>query len=117
MAVRAIVRLQLCLGLVGFLILMLYGQMGYAFAYAYGVTLMAVNGMWLAGRLGKVQGLDVRAGQQSLYAGAAMRFVALIAGLLLAHMLSLHLLLVAIGMFMAQMGLFIYALFESRKMV
>jgi len=105
------------LGLAGFLILIVYGQIAYALAYAYGVILMAVNGMWLAGRLGKVRDMDVKAGQQSLYAGAAMRFVALIAGLFLAQVLGLHLLLVAIGIFMAQMGLFIYALLESRKML
>jgi len=114
-AVRATVRLQLLSGIAGFLILTLIGQSVFAVAYLYGVVLMVANGMWLATRLGKVRDMDANDGQQSLYAGAAIRFVALIAGLLLAHVLKLHLLYVAGGMFVAQMALFLSALLEIRK--
>jgi len=79
------------------------------------MALMVVNGYWLASRLAKVDGLDVRHGQQSLYAGAAIRFIALIAGLLLAQLLGFHLLVVAIGMFIAQAALFISALWAYKK--
>ena len=107
------VRLQLWSGIAGFLLLTLVGQLTYALAYGYGVALMVANGMWLAYRLGKVRDLDVRAGQGSLYAGAAMRFVALLAGLLLAQLFGLHLLVVAAGMFVAQLALFVFALNQN----
>jgi len=112
-AVGGSVRLQLWSGIAGILLLVLFGQAAYAFAYGYGVLLMVVNGIWLAARLGKVRGLDVKSGQSSLFAGAAIRFVALIAGLFLAHFLGLHLLVVAAGMFVAQMALFVFALVDS----
>jgi len=114
-AVRATVQLQLLSGIAGFLILALISQSAFAFAYLYGVVLMVANGIWLAARLGKVRNMDAKGGQQSLYAGAAIRFIALIAGLLLAQMLKLHLLYVAGGMFIAQMALFLSALLEIRK--
>jgi len=110
-----ILRLQLVLGLFVFLLLAAMGQMNYAQSCLYGVLLMAVNGWWLARRLARVSGLDVEAGQRSLYAGAAIRFVALIAGLLLAYAIGLHLLLVAAGMFIAQVSVFVSALAGFRK--
>jgi len=103
-------RLQLVLGALGFLALAALSQINYALSFLCGVLLMAVNGWWLARRLDKTGGLDVEAGQRSLYAGAAIRFVALIAGLLLAHVIGLHLLLVAAGMFVAQASVFVSAL-------
>jgi len=109
--------LQLLSGMAGFLLLVLFGQTAYAFAYGYGVLLMVVNGIWLAARLGKVRELDVKSGQSSLFAGAAIRFIALIAGLFLAQFLGLHLLVVAAGMFVAQMALFVFALVDSGKAV
>jgi len=109
--------LQLLSGMAGSLLLILIGQTAYALAFGYGVVLMMLNGIWLAGRLGKVRDLEVWAGPSSLYAGAAMRFIALLAGLLLAQLLGLHLLVVAAGMFVAQMALFVFALIESGKAV
>jgi len=110
-----ILRLQLVLGFVGFLLLAVIGHMNYAQPFLYGALLMAVNGWWLARRLDKTNGLDVEAGQRSLYAGAAIRFVALIAGLLLAYVIGLHLLLVAAGMFVAQVSVFVSALAGFKK--
>jgi len=109
-ALRRILRLQLVLGIMVFLALAVIGQIHYALSFLCGVLLMAVNGWWLARRLDQSSGLGVEAGQRSLYAGAAIRFIALIAGLLLAHMIGLHLLLVAAGMFVAQASVFVSAL-------
>ncbi len=105
-----IFRMQFVLGLVVFLLLAVIGQVNYAQSFLYGLLLMAVNGWWLARRLDKVSVLDVAAGQRSVYAGAAIRFVALIAALLVAYVIGLHLLLVAAGMFVAQVGVFVSAL-------
>ena len=108
-------RLQLLLGVVGFAALILAGRSDFAFGLVYGVALMMLNAWWLARRLAKTEGLDARAGQRSLYLGAAMRFVALLAALLLAHLLGLHLLAVAGGMLLAQAVVFICALLGFRK--
>ena len=116
-AVRGSFWLQLLSGLSGSLLLILIGQTAFAFAFGYGALLMIANGVWLATRLGRIRALDAAAGQRSLYAGAAMRFVALVAGLLLAQLLGLYLLMVAAGMFVAQMALFMFALIASRKAV
>jgi len=67
------------------------------------------------GQTGKTNGLSVEAGQRSLYAGAAIRFVSLIVGLLLAYAMGLHLLLVAAGMFVAQTVIFISALVGFKR--
>jgi len=114
-AVGSIVRMQILTGIIGFLAIIMFGSVVYACSFVYGIALMVANGCWLASRLAKVDGLDVRHGQQSLYAGAAIRFVALIAGLLLAQWFGFHLLVVAIGMFIAQAALFIFTLCEYRK--
>jgi len=114
-SLRRLLRLQLVLGTLGFSMLATLSQMNYALSFLCGVLLMAVNGWWLARRLDKTSGLGVEAGQQSLYAGAAIRFIALIAGLLLAHVAGLHLLLVAAGMFVAQVSVFVLALAGFRK--
>ena len=89
--------------------------MEFAFALLYGVVLMVANAVWLAHRLEKTASLDVGAGQRSLYQGAAIRFVALLAGLFLAQFLNLHLLIVAGGMFLAQAVVFLCALFGFMK--
>ena len=103
------------LGVVGFAVFILVGRSDLALALLYGVTLMMVNGWWLARRLEKTKGLDARAGQRSLYLGAAMRFVALLAALMVGHLLGLHLLGVAAGMLLAQAVVFICALLGFRK--
>lgn len=114
-AFAQIVWRQIAAGSLCFLILVFMDQSGYALAVIYGLLLMVVNAWWLSRRLEKTEGLDVQAGQRSLYAGAAVRFVALIAGLLLAHLIGLHLLAVAAGMFVAQAVVFIVALIAFKN--
>lgn len=108
-------RLQLLVGFFGFAGLVLADRIEYAFALLYGVVLMVVNAVWLAHRLEKTASLDVGASQRSLYKGAAIRFIALLAGLFLAQFLNLHLLIVAGGMFLAQAVIFVCALFGFMK--
>lgn len=108
-------RLQLFAGFFGFTGLVLAGQVEYAFALLYGVVLMIGNAIWLAHRLEKTESLDAEGSQRSLYQGAALRFVALLAGLFLAQFLNLHLLFVAGGMFLAQTVVFLCALFGFMK--
>lgn len=103
-------RLQIATGVLGFFVFVAAGQVIYALSFLSGVMLMAGNGWWLARRLDRTDGLSVEAGQQSLYAGAVFRFVSLLTALLLAHVIGLHLLLVAAGMFIAQALIFIYAI-------
>ena len=110
-----ILRLQLVVGVVGALALDVFGYFLFAASFFYGVVMMAINGWWLAIRLKKTNGLDVEAGQRSLYTGAAIRFVSLMVGLILAYAMGLHLLLVATGMFVAQMSMFISALVSFKR--
>lgn len=113
-AMVEIIRRQAGVGTLFCLALVVFGYTGYGLALLYGVGLMMVNGWWLARRLAKTKGLDVRSGQRSLYAGAAVRFVALIVGLLIAQGLGLHLLAVAAGMFTAQAIVFASAVKEFK---
>jgi len=105
-----ILRLQIIAGVAGSVAFEVFGQTVYALSFLSGVMLMAANGWWLAIRLDRTEGLGVEAGQRSLYAGAVVRFVALLAGLLLAQVIGLHLLLIAAGMFIAQVVVFVSAL-------
>ncbi|MFQ5346191.1 MAG: ATP synthase subunit I [Mariprofundus sp.] len=109
------IRLQLIFGMLGFAGLVLAGLGEFAFALLYGVVLMVANAVWLAHRLEKTRSLDVGDSQRSLYLGAVIRFVALLAGLFLAHVLNLHLLWVAGGIFLAQSVIFVCALFGFMK--
>jgi hypothetical protein len=112
---NVIFRLQLFVGFFGFSGLALAGRIEFAWALLYGVVLMVANAVWLAHRLRKTENLDAGASQRSLYQGAAIRFVALLAGLFLAHYMNLHLLVVAGGMFLAQAVVFACALFGFMK--
>ena len=112
---RNILRLQIVVGVFGALALVVFGYTLFAASFFCGVAMMAANGWWLAVRLEKTNGLNVEAGQRSLYAGAAIRFVSLIVGLLLAYAMGLHLLLVAAGMFVAQTSVFVSALVGFKR--
>jgi len=79
-------------------------------AVLFGVLLMVGNAAWLDRRLIATQGLNEEVGQQSIYKGAALRFAGLLMGLLIAGVAGLHLLFVALGMFVAQAVLFFAAL-------
>ncbi|MFQ5518732.1 MAG: ATP synthase subunit I [Mariprofundus sp.] len=114
-AFKRIFRLQMIVATLVSVGLVLFAKSGFVPSLLFGVLLMAGNAWWLARRLEKTQGLGVEAAQRSLYAGAALRFVALIAALLLAFLVGLHLLVVAAGMFLAQMIVFSSALIEFKK--
>jgi len=115
LASNVMIRLQLIIGLLGFAGLVLAGLSEFGCALLYGVVLMAANAVWLAHRLEKTKSLDAGAAQRFLYLGAAIRFAALLAGLILAYVLNLHLLLVAGGMFLAQAVIFACALLGFMK--
>jgi len=86
-----------------------------ALSLAYGVLLAILSGFFLANRVGHAGKVDQVSGQRLLYTGAALRFVGVLAALLLAYKLGLHLLAVAGGMLLAQVALFIYAAQSARK--
>ena len=113
-AVGLMVRLQILVGTLGFIGLMLYDQPNAALSLLYGVAMMIVNALWLSRRLDKTRGMDADSGKRSLYIGAVLRFMALIAGLMLAHLAGLHLLVVAAGVFIAQAVVFVSAIVGFR---
>lgn len=107
--------MQAIIGILGCLILLVLGYATFAAAFFYGVSLMIVNAWVLARKLNQTLDMSVEDVQRSIYAGAAARFVILIAGLLLGHLLGLHLMLVAAGMFVAQVLVYMLALIDLRK--
>jgi len=107
--------MQIIAGILGCLILLMLSYGAFAVAYFYGVLLMIVNAWLLARKLNQANELSVEAIQRSIYAGAAIRFVIVIAGLLLGHLLDLHLMVVAVGMFAAQVLVYMLALIDLQK--
>jgi len=87
-----------------------FARLEIGFAILFGVLLMIVNAAWLNCRMMAADGLDVEAGQRTLYSGAVLRFGGLLLGLLAAGLMGLHLLFVALGMFVAQAVMFFTAL-------
>jgi len=107
--------MQAIAGALGCLIFIVLGYAVFAFSYLYGVLLMGLNAWWLARSLNKALDMSAEAVQGSIYAGAAIRFVTLIAGLLFGQFIGLHLMLVAAGMFVAQVLVYMLALIDLRK--
>ncbi|MDX8395384.1 MAG: ATP synthase subunit I [Mariprofundaceae bacterium] len=107
--------MQAITGILGFLVLLMAGYSAFAVAFFYGVLLMILNAWILARRLNQALEMSLEAIQRSIYAGAAIRFVVLIAGLLLGHFLGMHLMVVAVGMFMSQVLVYMLALIDLRK--
>lgn len=114
-AVGLMIRMQILVGVLGFVGLMLYDQSGWALSLLYGVAMMVVNSFWLASRLDRTRGMDADSGKRSLYVGAVLRFMALVAGLMLAHLAGLHLAVVAAGVFVSQAVVFVSAIVGFRK--
>lgn len=81
----------------------------------YGVLFSLLNGVWLARRIERAGNMDHVSGQRVLYLGAAMRFLALLAVLVLAYELGLHLLAVAGGLLVAQLALFGYSAARAKQ--
>jgi len=84
-------------------------------AFAWGVVLAMVSGYFLARRVSQAAVTEARRGQRLLYAGAVWRFLGVLAGLVLAWGLGLHLLLVAAGMLLAQVVMFAVAALDARR--
>ncbi|GAV20848.1 ATP synthase I chain [Mariprofundus micogutta] len=114
-AFATVFRIQIIAGAFGLACLVLTGQSEHFLSMLYGLILMIGNAWWLASRLEGTRDLSVEAGQRSLYAGAALRFVALIAALLVSQVFGLHLLVVALGMFVAQAAVFVAAMMKFKK--
>ena len=114
-ALKRIIATQFVAGLLGFTLITMFGHLLYGVSFVCGTVIMVINGLWLAARLEKGCSMNVQEGQRSLYAGAAMRFVSLLAGLLFAYAFGLHLLFVAVGMFVAQVLVFVLALLGFRQ--
>jgi len=96
-------------GLAGISATALWSGFAPAVGVAYGILLSMINSAWLARGVRHAVRLDLASGQRVLYMGAVLRFLVILAALLLAYGLGLHLLAVAGGMFLAQMALFVYA--------
>gem|GEM_PF-5463967 len=74
---------------------------GSAAALALGVLVMVGNGAWMGSGIAQL-GTEKGGGAKQLYRDAALRFAALISLLTLFWMMGLNLLLVALGMGLAQ---------------
>jgi len=117
--IARILVLQGILLLVAALVFWLLGEIGSVPAFAYGLGLMAANAMVLVSVVGWASKQEAKAGQRGLYAAAAARFVVVLAMLALAYGLGLHLLVVAAGMLVAQLAVYISgfrAAYESARL-
>jgi len=106
---RAVLYWQAGAGLAGMAVVALWFGNALALGLAYGVLLSIINSAWLIRRIEHAASLDPEHGQRLLYSGAAFRFAGVLAALLLAYGLGLHLLAVAGGMLLAQIASFAYA--------
>jgi len=114
-AIRGVLCWQMVAGLAGsMVVVMLLGPM-LMLSLAYGVLLTMLNSFLLASRVRRACEADKASGQSLLYAGAVTRFTGILAALLLAYGLGLHLLAVAGGMLLAQIALFAYAASHAGK--
>jgi len=84
-------------------------------AVLFGVLLMLANAVYLRRCVTSASALNVDVVQRPLYKGAAVRFVGLIAGLVLAGVLGLNLLFVGLGIFAAQAVLYFAALYDLNR--
>jgi len=107
--IRGVLRWQLLAGLAGSVAIYLTLGVALALSLAYGALLTVFSSLFLAVRCQRAGGVDKTAGQRLLYSGAVMRFLGVLAALLLACGLGLHLLAVAGGMLLAQIALFAFA--------
>jgi len=105
---RAVLYWQAGAGLAGMAVVALWLGNALALGLAYGVLLSIINSAWMIQRIGYAASLDPENGQRVLYAGAAFRFAGVLAALLLAYGLGLHLLAVAGGMLLVQIASFAY---------
>jgi len=107
--IRGVWVWQLVAGLTGSVAIGMWLGGMLALSVLYGVLLTVLNSFRLAHRVDRAGEVDQTSGQRLLYSGAALRFVGVLAALLLAAGIGLHLLAVAGGMLLAQVALFAYA--------
>jgi len=113
-AVRSTILWQCILGLVTAFIVSLWQGLMLGLAIAYGAAVAVLNALWLARRVARAVRTDLATGQRILYLGAVLRFLGLVAALMLAHVLGLHLLAVAGGLLVAQLAVFGYPAARSK---
>jgi len=108
-AIRGTLFWQAIAGLAGSVAVAIWLNTVLALSLAYGVLLIMLNSFFLATRCQRAGEADKVNGQRLLYTGAVLRFLGMLAALLLAYGLGLHLLAVAGGMLLAHIVLFAYA--------
>ncbi len=107
--IRGVLFWQAVAGVVGSVAVAIWFNAVLVLSLACGVLLTMFNGFFLACRIRHAGGVDGENGTRLLYTGVVFRFVGVLAVLLLAYGLGLHLLVVAGGMLLAQIALFAYA--------
>jgi len=107
--IRGVLCWQAVAGLAGSIAVAIWFDAVLMLSLAYGVLLTMFNSFFLASRVQRAGEADKVNGQRLLYTGAVLRFLGMLAALLLAYGLGLHLLAVAGGMLLAQIALFAYA--------
>jgi len=100
---------QLGAGLVGMLATALRYDLMVVLGVGFGVLIVMLSTMLLGRRIHDAVAADTESGQHMLYAGAVMRFVFVLAALIVAYSLGLHLFAVAVGMMLAQAAMFFFA--------
>jgi len=112
--VRATIKWQLISGLSAAMGVGIWFGPWFGLAVLYGAVFASLNSLWLARRVERAVRADHVSGQRILYLGAILRFLLLLAALLLAHVLGLHLLAVAGGLLVAQLAVFGYPAVRSK---
>jgi len=114
LTIQAALFWQLGVGIAGMLAAGLYFDAKIALGVGFGVLVTMLSSVLLGWRIDAAANAQPEHGQRMLYAGAVSRFVVVLAALMLAYGLGLHLLAVAAGMLLAQIAMFIYAAGKMR---
>lgn len=108
--IRSAMIWQLLAGIIGLGSAFLLYDVRVASGVGFGVLVVMLSTLLLARRIDGAANSDPQSGQRLLYSGAVVRFVCVLAALLLAYGIGLHLLAVAVGMVLAQAAMFGFAL-------
>ena len=112
-SIRSIAISQFAAAMFGFLAPAAIWGFATGLAFLYGALLMLANGLWLARKVKRAADAGGMAGRRALYQSAAVRFLSLIVMLMVAYGLALSLPVVAAGMFVAQLMLFMVGGFHA----
>ncbi|HCS13631.1 MAG: hypothetical protein COS82_02260 [Zetaproteobacteria bacterium CG06_land_8_20_14_3_00_59_53] len=104
-------------GLVGVSSAFLFFDVRLAAGVGFGVLVVMLSTLLLARRIHGATASDPERGQQLLYTGAVVRFVFVLASLVVACGIGLHLFAVAVGMLLAQVAMFLFAVGGMRAQV